>query len=57
MAATNNIRTEAQAREAALGALVRGRKKEVLPEGWRFGTGADNSLLDYLRPNTVLREL
>ncbi|PNW80556.1 hypothetical protein CHLRE_07g322550v5 [Chlamydomonas reinhardtii] len=57
VAATNNIRTEAQAREAALGALVRGRKKEVLPEGWRFGTGADNSLLDYLRPNTVLREL
>ncbi|KAG2450484.1 hypothetical protein HYH02_004985 [Chlamydomonas schloesseri] len=57
VAATNNVRTEAQARDAALGALMRGRKREVLPEGWRFGTGADNSLLDYLKPSTVLREL
>ncbi|GLC33165.1 hypothetical protein PLESTB_000363600 [Pleodorina starrii] len=57
VAATNNVRTEAEAREAALGALTRGRKGQFLPEGFRFAAGSDNSLLEYIRPTTVLREL
>ncbi|PNH03871.1 hypothetical protein TSOC_010027 [Tetrabaena socialis] len=55
--ASNNVRTESELREAALGALVRGRKRDFLPEGFRFSTGADNTMLDYIRPHTVLREL
>ncbi|KXZ56261.1 hypothetical protein GPECTOR_1g228 [Gonium pectorale] len=57
VAATNAVRGEGQAREAALAALVRGRKRDFLPEGFRFAAGADNTLLEYIRPHTVLREL
>ncbi|GIM00672.1 hypothetical protein Vretimale_5616, partial [Volvox reticuliferus] len=55
--ASNNIRTETEARDAALTALTRGRKQQLLPEGFRFTAGSDNTLLEYIRPTTVLREL
>lgn len=55
--ASNNVRTEVEAREAAREALDRGRKHQFLPEGFRFTAGSDNSILEFIRPTIVLREL
>ncbi|EFJ47483.1 hypothetical protein VOLCADRAFT_91846 [Volvox carteri f. nagariensis] len=55
--ASNNVRTASEARDAALAALTRGRKQQFLSESFRFNPGADNTLLEYIRPTTVLREL
>ncbi len=57
VAATNNIRTEGEAHGSALAALARGRRREFLPEGFKFAPGQDNTLLEYIRPELVLREL
>ena len=43
--------------DAALAALIRGRKGELMPANFRFTAGNDNTLLEYIRPTTVLREL
>jgi hypothetical protein len=55
--ASNAVRTEEELYTAALAALQRGRRREFLPDGWRLSPGQDNSVLDYIKPHTVLREL
>ncbi|KAG2493253.1 hypothetical protein HYH03_008391 [Edaphochlamys debaryana] len=57
VAASNNVRAPGDAVALGVGALTRGRKGEFLPEGFRFGPGQDNTLLEYIRPGTILREL
>lgn len=55
--ASNSLRTASELHAAALDALARGRKGAFLPEGFKFSGGRDNTMLDYIHADMVLKEL
>ncbi len=55
--ASNSLRTSGELHAAALDALARGRKGAFLAEGFKFSGGRDDTVLDYIHADMVLREL
>jgi hypothetical protein len=54
VSAGNNIRSRDEFLQAAAAGLAAGRRRDFLPEGFRFGAGGDNAMLDSITKDMSL---